>query len=85
MTSVEQLEVLSQYNIEEVNKEKLVNLLDVKINKDLPEEKRMLCYLEQIKNPYCFLVGDIPVKISFSDSSQLLSDILINHFISTKQ
>ena len=36
----------------------LVDIRDVVIDKSLPLEERVKSYVEQIKNPYCFKVGD---------------------------
>ena len=37
----------------------LVDIRDVKIDKSLPTEERIKSYVEQIKNPYKFKVGDV--------------------------
>lgn len=36
----------------------LVDIRDVKIDRSLPVEERMKSYVEQIKNPYMFKVGN---------------------------
>ena len=49
-----------------IDREKLVDIRDVVINTDLPKEERIKDYIRQIKNPYCFKVGDVVVKVAFS-------------------
>ena len=44
----------------------LVDIRDVVIDKSLPLEERVKSYVEQIKNPYCFKVGDVVVRVSYS-------------------
>lgn len=61
-----ELEQLSRTNIEETDCRKLVNIEDIGIPPSASAVSRMLGYLDQIKNPYCFLCGDTPVKICFS-------------------
>ena len=52
----------------------LVDIRDVKIDRTLPVEERMKSYIDQIKNPYCFRVGDVKVRISYSDEVQTMND-----------
>lgn len=84
MFDCKKLDVLSQTDIATIDKTQLVNIQDVEIDTELPATVRMLRYLEQIKNPYCFLCGDIPVKVSFSSNGGELSDLLEKHFIALK-
>ena len=43
----------------------LVDIRDVKIDRTLPVEERMKSYVEQIKNPYMFKVGNTIVRVSY--------------------
>ena len=52
----------------------LVDLRDVKINRELSQEERVRSFVEQIKNPYCFKVGPVVVNVSYSDSGATLND-----------
>lgn len=79
------LDMLSQLDIETLDKSSLVNIKDVNIDNDLPESIRMIQYLEQIQNPYCFMCGTICVKISFSPDGNDFKNILENHFIKLKR
>ena len=72
------------YSIENVSKSDLVDIQTVKIDSALTDSERMLRYLEQIRNPYCFLCGDTPVGISFADEQQELSTVLIHYFCTLK-
>ena len=42
-------------------REQLVDIRDVKIDRSLPSEERIKSFIEQIKNPYQFKVGDTVV------------------------
>lgn len=52
----------------------LVDIRDVVIDKNLPLEDRVKSYVEQIKNPYCFKVGDVVVRVSYAGKDKTLTD-----------
>ena len=54
-----------------VNIDDLVDLRDVKIDPKLPKEERIRSYIEQIKNPYCYLYKGMVIKICFSGKRRL--------------
>ncbi len=75
-------EKLKNVDIKTVDPETLVDIRDVKINKDLPKEERIKDFIKQIKNPYCYKCGKIVVKLSFADTEDTLEDKLNNYFSS---
>lgn len=83
--SIEELESISRYSIEEIPKSSLREIRDIQIDTDLPGSLRLAEYLKQIQNPYCFLCDGIPVEISFVNEEQELSEILVNYFCSLKR
>jgi hypothetical protein len=54
-----------------VDRSELVDIETVEIRSELPKEERIMDYLRQIKNPYCFLSHGVVVKISFSGKKKL--------------
>ena len=58
----------------EKNLSELVDIRDVVIDKSLPLEERVRSYVEQIKDPYCFKVGDIVVRVSYAGKDKSLTD-----------
>lgn len=84
MLSSSQFAELSRIGIEQVNISGLTDIASVKIDTSLPPVQRMQNYLEQIKNPYCFLCGKTPVQISFQPDGKELGDLLSNYFVSLK-
>lgn len=56
----------------------LVDILDVCVRKDLDAKERVIDYIRQIKNPYCYLCNGMKVKISFSGTKRM-EDCLIEH------
>lgn len=67
----EKLKELSEINIRSVDPKELVDIKDVMIREDLPIPERMRDYVQQIKNPYCYLSHGTVVKIRFAGSRTL--------------
>lgn len=63
-------------DVRSVDRSKLQNLEQVKIDTSLPCEQRVKNFVEQIGNPYCYLDGDVVVSLGFSDSGVCLKDQL---------
>lgn len=54
--------------------ESLVDIRDVKIDRSKPVEERMKSYVEQIKNPYLFKVGNTIVRVSYANTQATIND-----------
>lgn len=52
----------------------LVDIRDVVIDKSLPPEERVKSYVEQIKDPYCFKVGNVVVRVAYVGKDKTLTD-----------
>lgn len=76
---------MSRQDIETINRNELVELSVIHIRQDLPGEEKILHFLEQVRNPYCFLSRGVPVKVCFTDNGSELGQILENYFIRLKQ
>ena len=53
----------------------LVDIRDVKIDRSLPMEERVRSYVEQVKDPYHFQVGNTKVKVSYVGKDKTLTDL----------
>jgi len=84
MLNLAQLDELSQTPINKIDRNTLVDIKTIKIDSSLTNTKRMLDYLEQIKNPYCFLCGETPVRVGFSDTGKTLDGAIKSHFLGLK-
>ena len=56
----------------------LVDIRDVVIDRTLPVEERIKSYVQQIKNPYCFKVGDVKVRVSYANKDQSLNESFVS-------
>ena len=59
-------------------RESLVDISDVKIDRSKPVEERMKSYVEQIKNPYLFKVGNTIVRVSYANTQATINDNFVN-------
>ena len=56
---------LKQIDICEIDKNELVNIKDICVDTKKPLSDRISEFVEKVKNPYCFRVGDIAVRVEF--------------------
>lgn len=75
----EALEQMKAVDIRKVDPETLRDIRDVHINTALPKRERMLDFIRQIGNPYCYRHGKYVVKISFADSDVTLEQLMLTY------
>ncbi|MDR2889866.1 MAG: hypothetical protein LBV33_08540 [Lachnospiraceae bacterium] len=80
MITLEQLDQLSQIEMGQADRTKLVDIKAITIDPSQPAIQRMESYLENVKNPYLFLCGDTTVRICFEPDGQELINKLKTHF-----
>jgi hypothetical protein len=66
---------LASVDIEAVNKEDLVDVSGFTFDNTIPQEQRAERVIAAVKNPYCFRVGDMGVKLEFSEDAPALQDV----------
>lgn len=77
----EKLKRMREVDVRTVDRSTLVDIKDVKIDTSLPEKERLVDFIRQIKNPYCYLDNGIVVKVRF-EGNKSLEDCL-KHYIRT--
>ncbi len=75
----EALEQMKAVDIRKVDPETLRDIRDVHINTALPKRERMLDFIQQIGNPYCYRHGKYVVKVSFADSDVTLEQLMLTY------
>lgn len=68
MINESQWQQMKNVDIRTVNKEDLVDLNSIDIDDSIPVSDRIENFVRQIKNPYCFKVGDIAVKVVYKEN-----------------
>lgn len=76
---------LSKVELKEIDKSKLKELTEITIDKNIPLEERFNKLLEEIGNPFCFLVNGTPVKIVYNDSTNLTLDDCLYKYLTEKR
>lgn len=77
------LEDMSHMKLKDVAPDLLQDILDVDISGDTASQ-RLESYLAQVGNPYCFRVGNTPVRISFKSCKETLDKKLKSYFLGLK-
>ena len=84
MISQLQLQEMRSVDITQVDRSTLADIRNIHIYRTRQTTKKMQSYLEQIRNPYCFLCGDTPVKLRFVSEHKTLKQSLCDYFLSLK-
>lgn len=77
--TLEELKAMQEVDVRTVDPATLKDIRDVHVNTDLPKAERMLDFIRQIGNPYCFRHGKYVVKVSFSDTDVTLEQRLLSY------
>ena len=68
------IEEMKNVDVRTVDRECLVDADSVVIDETLPREEQMQEFVRQIRNPYCFRVGDMVVKNVYSEDGVSLRE-----------
>lgn len=75
----EELRAMQEVDVRTVDRGSLQDIRDVEINAGLPKGERILDFIRQIGNPYCYRHGDYVVKISFTDTDTTLEERMLSY------
>lgn len=71
LPTIEELKEMAEVDIRTVDMNTLVDIEQIEIQTELPQEERIADYIRQIKNPYCYRSHGVAVKISFTGKCTL--------------
>lgn len=74
---------MKEIDIRSVDRDSLVDIRDVKVNTELPDTERMMDFVRQIGNPYCYLCNGMVVKTRFIGKQSLEDCIKATMFTET--
>jgi len=74
------IEAMKNINPKTVDRSRLVQRSSVRLDPSAPKEERLRDFIQQIKNPYCYLDGKTVVKISFASTDTTMEDCL-EHYL----
>ncbi|XBX04437.1 hypothetical protein QMP26_28765 [Enterocloster clostridioformis] len=78
MLTVEELEKLQNVGLDQIDSNTLVDLNSISVDTSQPKEKRIEKLLSSGINPYFFRVGNMKIKVVYSNTGRTLSDIIEN-------
>lgn len=79
MLTAADIEKMQSVNPETVDRSVLKDIRDVHVNTELPKKERILDFIRQIGNPYCYRHGDYVVKVGFADTDVTLEDRMLSY------
>ena len=62
-----------------------VDICSVPIDMDAPVAVRAQQFVEQIKNPYAFMCGDLAVNIEFTPGGRRLREAMVSYLTALKK
>ena len=75
----EEIEAMEKIDVRRVDPETLRDIREVRIKADLPKRERMLDFIRQIGNPYCYRHGKYVVKVSYTDTDVTLEQRMLSY------
>lgn len=67
-------EELQSVDIRTVKPEDVVDIQQIKIDEGLSQQEKRKEFIRQVKNPYCFRVGNVIVKARYSGNGICLNE-----------
>lgn len=68
---IKKLKKYKELSIEDINKEKIKDINEIKITRKKSSKQRILDFLNEVDNPYFFKVNGKIVQIAFNEDSSL--------------
>ena len=75
----EALDAMKNVDIRTVDPDSLCDIQNVTINQELSKRERILDFIHQIKNPYCYRYGKYVVKVSFTETDVTLEERMLSY------
>jgi hypothetical protein len=76
MLTANQLQQLRGVDVRTVDRNSLTDMSGFQFDNALPPKERARRFFDAAKNPYCFRLDDMAVKIEFADGGPPLRDIM---------
>ena len=65
---------MAQEYVPDSARESLVDIRDVKLDSSMEQADRVRSFIQQVKNPYRFKVGDIVVNVAYTNGGATLNE-----------
>jgi len=74
------IDAMRSIDVRTVDPATLVDILDTKADPHKPLPERMLDFIRQVRNPYCFRCGDTIVKVSYTNTTTTMEERMEGFF-----
>jgi len=75
--TVADLDAMQAVDVKTVDRATLRDIREVGVDTELPKRERILDFIGQIGNPYCFRCGDYVIKVSYADTEATLEERML--------
>lgn len=82
MMTINELNIMKNQDFKTCDINSLVDIRDINIDTTKSRQDKLLEFIEKIKNPYFFKVGDIVVKVKFVDDNKSFQEKMENLLLS---
>ena len=65
---------MAQEYVPDSARESLVDIRDVKLDSSMEQADRVRSFIQQVKNPYRFKVGDVVVNVAYTNGGATLTE-----------
>ena len=65
---------MAQEYVADSARESLVDIRDVKLDSSMEQADRVRSFIQQVKNPYRFKVGDVVVNVAYTNGGATLNE-----------
>ena len=65
---------MAQEYVPDSARESLVDIRDVKLDSSMQQADRVRSFIQQVKNPYRFKVGDVVVNVAYTNGGATLNE-----------
>ena len=65
---------MAQEYVPDSAREALVDIRDVKLDSSMEQADRVRSFIQQVKNPYRFKVGDVVVNVAYTNGGATLNE-----------
>ena len=75
-------EKAKETDVKDLDKSELVDIRDVKIDSKKPYLIRIISYINQVRNPYCYRVGDVvKFKVTVTNTGDVAGDEVVQIYV----
>lgn len=81
MFTVEKLQEMKIADIMKIDREELVDIMQIEIDEKKPMEERIKDYIEQVGNPYIVKVGEYVVQFKYMDCKKSMEQKMKEYLV----